>query len=36
MTDAEPELIGSPLNCSIERGGRRLTVNIVRLVIERG
>jgi hypothetical protein len=36
MTDPEPELIESPLNCSIERGGRRLKVNIVRLATERG
>jgi hypothetical protein len=36
MTDPEPELIESPLNCSIERGGRRLQVNIVRLATERG
>ena len=36
MTDPEPELIESPLNRSIERGGRRLNVNIVRLATERG
>jgi hypothetical protein len=36
MTDPEPELIESPLNWSIERGGRRLTVNMVRLASERG
>lgn len=36
MTDPEPELIESPLNWSIERNGRRLTVNIVRLATERG
>lgn len=36
MTDPEPELIESPLNWSIERGGRRLQVNIVRLATERG
>ena len=36
MTDPEPELIESPLNRSIERGGRRLEVNIVRLATERG
>lgn len=36
MTDPEPELIESPLNWSIERGGRRLKVNIVRLATERG
>lgn len=36
MTDPEPELIESPLNWLIERNGRRLTVNIVRLATERG
>jgi uncharacterized protein len=36
MTDPEPELIESPLSCAIERGGRRLKVNIVRLATERG
>lgn len=36
MTDPEPELIESALNRSIERGGRRLKVNIVRLANERG
>jgi hypothetical protein len=36
MTEPEPELIESPLNWAIERGGRRLTVNIVRLATERG
>lgn len=36
MTDPQPELIESSLNRSIERGGRRLTVNIVRLATERG
>jgi hypothetical protein len=38
MTDpqAEPELIESPLNRSIERSGRRLEVHIVRLATERG
>lgn len=36
MTDPEPELIESPLNRSIERGGRRLKVNNVRLANERG
>ena len=36
MIDPEPELIESPLNWSIERSGRRLKVNIVRLATERG
>jgi hypothetical protein len=36
MTNPEPELIESPLSWSIERGGRRLNVNIVRLATERG
>ena len=38
MTDPqpEPELIESSLNRSIERGGRRLEVHIVRLATERG
>lgn len=36
MIEPEPELIESPLNWSIERGGRRLKVNIVRLATERG
>ncbi len=36
MTDPQPELIQSPLNRSIEQGGRRLEVNIVRLATERG
>ena len=35
MTDPEPELIESPLNCSIERGGRRIKVNILRLATQR-
>jgi hypothetical protein len=36
MTDPQPELIESQLNRSIEQGGRRLEVNIVRLTTERG
>ncbi|MEG3089382.1 hypothetical protein [Sphingomonas sp. PB4P5] len=36
MTEPHPELIESPLNRSIEQGGRRLEVNIVRLASERG
>ena len=38
MTDSqpEPELIESSLNRSIEQGGRRLEVHIVRLATERG
>ena len=36
MTDPEPELIESSLNRSIEQGGRRLEVYIVRLATERG
>ena len=38
MTDPqpEPELIESSLNRSIEQGGRRLEVHIVRLATERG
>lgn len=36
MIDPQPELIESPLNWSIERNGRRLKVNIVRIATERG
>jgi hypothetical protein len=36
MTEPEPELIESPLTWSIERAGRQLKVNIVRLATERG
>lgn len=38
MTDSqpEPELIESSLNRSIEQGGRRLEVHIVRLATDRG
>lgn len=36
MTDPEPEPIESTQNRSIERGGRRLEVHIVRLATERG
>jgi hypothetical protein len=36
MAGPEPELIDSPLGWSIERNGRHLTVNIVRLATERG
>ncbi|MDQ0839821.1 hypothetical protein [Sphingomonas faeni] len=32
----EPELIESPLNRSLERGGRRLEVHIVHLATKRG
>ena len=36
MPGPEPELIESPLKWSIERNGRRIAVNIVRLASERG
>lgn len=36
MPGPEPELIESPLCWSIERNGRRLTVNICRIATERG
>lgn len=36
MDGPHPELIESPLGWSIERNGRHLTVNIVRLATEPG